>query len=54
MVKPPKILESILTFFVEYDEQESLCGDFAETYALSQIGPVKHRRFAGIYFRFLN
>ena len=34
MVKPPKILESILQFFIEYDERESLCGDFAETYAL--------------------
>ena len=34
MIKPPKILESILQFFTDYNEQESLCGDFAETYAL--------------------
>jgi putative ABC transport system permease protein len=32
MIKPPKILESILQFIVDYDERESLCGDFAETY----------------------
>jgi putative ABC transport system permease protein len=34
MVKPPKILETILQFIVEYDERESLCGDFTETYVL--------------------
>lgn len=33
MIKPPKIFESILQFFLNYDERESLCGDFAETYA---------------------
>ncbi len=33
MIKPPKIYESVLQFIVDYDERESLCGDFAETYA---------------------
>jgi putative ABC transport system permease protein len=33
MIKPPKIFEFILQFILDYNERESLCGDFAETYA---------------------
>ena len=32
MISPPKICESILQFILDYDEVESLSGDFAERY----------------------
>jgi putative ABC transport system permease protein len=42
LIKPPKILESILCFILDYDEVESLPGDFSERYYIiaNQSGKI--------------